>query len=368
MIRSLAHATDILWSFQRPGEALRLRDIMDRTGFHKGKCFRLLHSLHVLGFLDRTEKRYMLATEAPRRRRYHIGYASPGDLAFFAEVERSVVAAAAERGVLLTSVNNRLKPEIARRNARSLVTQRLDLVIEFQLDEALGPELASIYRKAEVPVVAVDVPIPGAHYFGADNYHAGLLAGRHLARWAVSQWHGKVDEVLVFDMPRVGAVPGARMRGALEGMKQVTRSAASWPVVTLPCPGMFEPALKKVRRHLRTSAAHRILVAAPNDPIGLGAARAFQEAGRDSSCAIVGHNGEPDARAELRERRTPFVATVAFFPERYGAGLIKLALDILSRHRPPSAVFMKHQIITPQNVDHLYPNDALGDARGYATF
>ena len=104
------------------------------------------------------------------------------------------------------------------------------------------------------------------------------------------------------------------------------------------------------------------------DPVGLGAARAFQETGQDGSCAIVRHNGEPDARADLRERRTPFVGTVAFFPERYGDGLVKLALGILSRHRPPFAVFMKHQIITPVNVDHLYPNDALGAVRGYAKF
>ena len=33
----------------------------------------------------------------------------------------------------------------------------------------------------------------------------------------------------------------------------------------------------------------------------------------------------------MREERTPFGGSVAFFPERYGNGIIKLALDILAR-------------------------------------
>jgi ribose transport system substrate-binding protein len=50
---------------------------------------------------------------------------------------------------------------------------------------------------------------------------------------------------------------------------------------------------------------------------------------------------------------------VAYFPEKYGDGLIRLALDILGRKSVPPAVFTDHQIITPDNVDHFYPNDSL---------
>jgi ribose transport system substrate-binding protein len=73
----------------------------------------------------------------------------------------------------------------------------------------------------------------------------------------------------------------------------------------------------------------------------------------------VGQNAEPDARAELREPRTPLVASVAYFPERYGDGLLKLALDILMQRQTPPALFVRHQLVTTENVDHLYPNDAL---------
>jgi ribose transport system substrate-binding protein len=73
----------------------------------------------------------------------------------------------------------------------------------------------------------------------------------------------------------------------------------------------------------------------------------------------VGQNAEPDARAELRSPRTPLIASVGFFPERYGDGLIKLAFDILAQRQTPPALFTRHHLITPDTVDHFYPNDAL---------
>jgi hypothetical protein len=44
IVKSLVHASKILEAFQSSGEVLRLRDIVERTGFGKGMCFRLLMS------------------------------------------------------------------------------------------------------------------------------------------------------------------------------------------------------------------------------------------------------------------------------------------------------------------------------------
>ncbi len=102
-----------------------------------------------------------------------------------------------------------------------------------------------------------------------------------------------------------------------------------------------------------------MLVGAANDSSALGALRAYEEAGRASECAIVGQNAEPEARAELRSANTRLIASVAYFPEKYGDGLLKLALELLSRKAVPPAVFTTHQTITTDNVDHFYPNDSL---------
>ena len=54
---------------------------------------------------------------------------------------------------------------------------------------------------------------------------------------------------------------------------------------------------------------------------------------------------------------TRLIGSVAFFPENYGGDVINVALDILHRRPVPPAVFVKHQLITPDTVDQLYPND-----------
>jgi len=361
LVKAIVHAAEVLWVFQFPGEALRLRDVMQRTGFTKGMCFRLLYTLHHCGLVEKVdENRYRLNAEVRRRKRYRIGDAAQGqDSSFPREVHAGLVGAAEREQIELIVVDNRYQPRVALRNAEHLIREGVDLVIEFQTDESVAPAISSRYREADIPMIAIDIPHPGATYFGANNYEAGLLAGRHLARWAKQHWNGAVDEILLLELARAGPLPRARMRGVMTGLKEILREGPAFPVVSLDGDGQFKTSLERVRRHLRHSRTQRVLVAAANDPSALGAARAFQEAGRDATCAIVGQNAEPDARAELRAPRTPLVASVGYFPERYGEGLIRLALDLLGRKAVPPAVFVKHQIITRENVDHYYPNDSL---------
>jgi ribose transport system substrate-binding protein len=151
----------------------------------------------------------------------------------------------------------------------------------------------------------------------------------------------------------------SRIGGVLAGFKETLRMADACPVTTLDGDGQFGASLERVRKHLQRGGARSVLVAAANDASALGAARAFEEAGRAEACAIVGQNAEPDARAELRRARTPLVASVGYFPELYGDALIKLSFDLLLKRQTPPAVFVRHHLVTAENVDHFYPNDAL---------
>jgi len=370
LIKSVVHASEVLGAFQHMGDALRLRDVMDRTGFGKGMCFRLLHTLHHCGFLEKTDgTRYRLTSEIRRRRRFRIGYAAQGqDTSFPREVQAGLVKAAEREAVDLVIVDNRYQPKTAIRNAEALVREGVHLVIEFQTDESVAPAIAATYLEANIPFIAIDIPHPGATYFGADNYTAGLLAGRTLARWARQHWNGVIDEILLIEIERAGSLPHARIKGVTAGIHEILRDTQACPMVSIDGDGQFKTSLERVRRHLRETKARHILVGSANDPSALGAVRAFQEAGRADTCAIVGQNAEPDARAELRQPRTPFIGSIGYFPEQYGDGLIKLALDILARKAVPPAVFVHHHVITRENVDHYYPNDALMGVSTYAGF
>jgi len=361
LVKSLVHASRVLQCFETGGEILRLRDVVARTGFNKGMCFRLLYTLHECGFVEKVgQNNYRLISEVRRRRTVRIGYAAQGqDTSFPREVRAGLVRAAEGKQVELIVVDNRYQPKVALRSADQLIREQVDLVIEFQTDESVAPAIASKYLEANIPFIAIDIPHPGATYFGANNYEAGLLAGRHLGRWARKQWEGEVDEILLIELARAGSLPQARIRGMLAGIHEVLHPAESCLEVHLDGDGQFNTALERVRKHLRETRARRILVGAANDPSALGALRAFEEAGRATQCAVAGQNGEPEARAELRVPRTRFIASVGFFPEKYGDGLIRLAQDILAKKPTPPAVFIQHHLLTSENVDHFYPNDSL---------
>ncbi len=361
IVKSLVHASQMLTAFQTAGETLRLRDVVERTGLGKGMCFRLLYTLHHCGFVEKVgENLYRLAGEVHQRRRYRIGYAAQGqDSSFPREVHEGLMRAAERERIELIVVDNRYQPKVALRNADLLIRENVDLVIEFQTDESAAPAIGSKYLDASIPVIAIDIPHPGATYFGANNYEAGLIAGRCLGRWAKKHWFGQVDEILLIELGRAGPLLRARVRGILTGIKEILPESEDCPVISIDGDGQFDPTFQRVRKRLRRSTAERVLVGAANDPSALGAVRAFEEAGRAANLSVVGQNAEPEARAELRAPHTPLVGSVGYFPEKYGEGLIRLALDILAKKSAAPALFIKHQLITAENVDHYYPNDSL---------
>ncbi len=361
LVKSVVHSSRVLSAFRTSGEALPLREITARSGLPKSMAFRLLYTLERCAMIEKVSANLYRSSLRPfKQRLYRIGYAAQGtDYQFSREVSDSLQRAAAAEGVELISVDNRYNPKIAQRNADVLVRERVDLVIEFQTDEQIAPIVAAKYGEANIPMIAIEIPHPGATYFGANNYEAGLIAGRYLGRWARQRWTGEIDEIVLVELKRAGSLPQMRLTGVLVGMKEVCPHLEHCRVTYVDGDGVLGDSFEAMRKHLRTSKSRRIAVGAVNDPSALGALRAFQEAGRTESCAIVSHNASPEGRAELRRPGTRLVGSVAYFPEKYGEQILKLALDILHRRPVPPAVFVKHQMVTPDNVNHIYPNDEL---------
>lgn len=295
-----------------------------------------------------------------KHRLYRLGYAAQGpDYQFSQDVSSSLQRAAAAEGIELISVDNQYNAKVAQRNADLLVRENVDLAIEFQTDENVAAVVAAKYREANIPMIAIDIPHPGATYYGANNYEAGLIGGRYLGRWVKEHWFSQVDEIILLELPRAGSLPRMRLTGMLVGLNLALPAAKNCKVTYLDGDGNVGPSLEAVRRYLRTSRSQRILVGAINDPSALGALRAFQEAGRTENCAIMGQNASPEGRAELRQPNTRLVGSVAYFPEKYGDDLIRVSLDILNQRQVPPAVFVEHKLVTPTTVDHYYPNDGL---------
>ena len=362
-VQAVLRACALLRAFRYRGEVLGLAELAERTGLSKTTVFRLMRSLVKGGLAERVEKGAYRTLVIPQANRVvRLGFAAQTDSEFSRQVALGMERASAREGVHLITVNNRYSARIALRNADLLIREGVDLVIEFQTYERVAPIIASKFLEANIPVIALEVPHPGATYFGANNYQAGLIGGRALGRWAKACWKGEVEEVLLLELPIAGSLPQLRITGFLAGLRQELPHLDQSAITRLDGKGGFERNLELVRRHLRRVPRRRTLIGGINDMAVLGAIRAFEEAGAGHLCAGLGQNGIIDARLELRRRGSRLVGTVAYFPQRYGDEVIPLALGILQRKPLPSAVFVKHQLLTAENVDLFYPLDLRSQA------
>src|SRR5262252_9188302 len=86
VVQSVVNAMGVLSAFRSQGESLRLKEIVERTGFNRCMCFRLLYTLHHCGFLEKVDaSRYRLSAERPCDRRFRLGFSCRGQDSGFAQ-------------------------------------------------------------------------------------------------------------------------------------------------------------------------------------------------------------------------------------------------------------------------------------------
>ena len=360
-IQSVVRACAILKSFDSGSTSLSLHEIAARCALSKPTVFRMLVTLVECGMLELHEKNsYRLAISQGRKKKFHLGYASQSEeFSFSRLVSESIRSSAYEAGVDLMVLSNCYSPKAAVRNAETFVREKVDLVIEFQTDQQSASIVASKLVEAGIPIIAIDIPHPGALYYGANNYRAGLLGGRALAHACTHQWGGTVDEVILLELSMAGPLPRSRLTGMLAGIREILPKVPDQRVHFIDGNGRYESSLEAVRKHLRKSKASNVLIGAMNDPSCLGALQAFEESGREQHCLAVGQNASIEARREMRMPDSRLVGSVSYYPENYGEAVIALALDKLHGKEVPPASFVRHQMITRENVDAAYPNDKL---------
>jgi ribose transport system substrate-binding protein len=340
---------------------LSLGEVVERTGFERTIVFRILKTLEEEGLLRRPEgRRYFSNFNLTTQNRFRIGYASQTRDSFSQAVTQGIRWAAGRHQIDLIEVENLYSVKVALRNAQKLVQQKVDLAIEFQVYERIGTQLAALYEQASIPVIAIEIPQPGAVFFGIDNHRVGQLAGKALVKAAQEHWHGEIDELLILDLEIAGSLPHLRVSGAESAVRKSLQG--SYQILHLDSRGEMDRSFELVRHHLQFSPKRKTLICGVNDLAVLGALRAFSEVGRSNFCLALGVGAFPEARRELRSPQTRLIGSIATFPERYGDNLIQIALDILHHKQVPPAVYAPIQLITPQNIDKFYPSTLFAGA------
>jgi ribose transport system substrate-binding protein len=348
LIPILSKALDVLELLEESHAPASLEDVFQRTKISKTSVYRILKTLVHRGYVAQGQNGLYRLVSRPRRLRFGFA-AQSAEMPFSVAVAQSVTAAAAASGIELLMLDNRYDADVAIQNAEEFVAKRVDLAIEFQVEERVAPRVAHIFKKADIPLVAIDVPHPNATYFGVDNFEVGYEAGALLAQHALRKWKGKVDWVLGIGFSEAGSLVQSRIAGAFDGVRERLADLPLDCFIQIEGRGMRLPSQHAVREFLR---GHRgdehILVAAATDSSALGVLDAARQAGREQDFAIAGQDCIPEVLAEMRSGSSAIIGSISHEAESYGPRLIQLGIAIMRGYAVPPFNYVHHRAVTPE--------------------
>ena len=340
-------------------ESVSLIELGRQTGVNKTTVLRILRTLEHHGWVSQPAPgRYRAAVRFSDNRSHRIGYSSrDNSLPFPHAVTDSLARCAATHGVELLSFDNRGSRAKTIRNAQRMIREKVDVAVVFQAESATGPQLSSLFNESGTPMISIDMAVAGASYFGADNYSAGLTAGRTMARSLQESGAAPLAELILLGNSQFGSLPAARLQGFATSFQKHHRPSAGLSLTTLDSRGSFEAGLRRLRAQMGGKRGRGVVVAV-SDPIAMGAVQAIEEAGRASDWMVWSFGGGPDIRLELRRPGSPLFGAMAFSPENYGDQIWSLVVRLFEKRPVPPAIFAKMRVMTRANIDTIYPLDA----------
>jgi ribose transport system substrate-binding protein len=281
-------------------------------------------------------------------------------IAYIAIVDNSMRRAAEEYGVELVFLDNEFKPEKALENAELIAGRSdIDLVFEFNYYQSMNNQLADIFAAGNKPVIAIDIPVPGSPYYGANNYLAGKVAGQGLADWSRTQWPGEPVDLVLVEQQSItggaGTLIEERTLGIIAGIQAGLPDLPVENIVRVEGGVNVDQAGEAIASALSAHPeAERILIGMLGDSNAVAAANAAGEAGRDVGVAGIGADDVAITALRTGEPAN-YIGTTTFFPEHYGDDLIPMGCDLLAGKQIPAQLYIDHTFMTRDNLNDFYP-------------
>src|ERR1700728_4374671 len=309
LIPVLSKALDILELVQAENQPMTLESVHRQTRISKTTVYRVLKTFVHRGYLSQSPDD--LYRQVTRQKKLRFGFAGQSaEMPFSNEVTESLKDAAASVGVDLLILDNRYDAATALKNAEEFVRSKVDLIIEFQVEQEVAPIIADKIAGAGIPLIAIDIPHPHATYFGVDNYRVGIEAGEALAAHATANWEGKVDWVIGLDIENAGPLVQSRITGVFQGIRNLLPDVPIEDFVRVDGRGMRDPSFRLIAEFLKRHPKDRhILIAAATDSSALGALEAVREQKREKHVAIAGQDCIPEAMEEMKRGDTPWIGS-----------------------------------------------------------
>jgi ribose transport system substrate-binding protein len=301
--------------------------------------------------------------------------------AFCVDLQNGILKAAEKAGVKVVAYNNEGGKEVD--NTRTMLSQKVDGAIMCYWDPNLAKTSISLLREKNIPILAVDIPMPGTCFLGVENYSVGQQGGEYIAKYIKDKWGGKLDLLVVINSPTEGELVAKRFQGQEDAiLKEISQPKDK--IEYADGGGWADGTLKVTRPILaKHPKAKNIAFVIENDPCSIAAVTALEEAGKAKNAIIVTQGVQSDTRPLIKAGNTPVKAGVAYFPENYadqGIGKLIEIIKLVKAGKPldeaykavikdatidfavekekyiAPAIYVKTELITPENIDSFYPN------------
>lgn len=280
---------------------------------------------------------------------------------FCQSVEQNIIEVAELAGFNksdLIILDNQVDATIGLQNADIVLSKRPDGFIEFQIDAKVNAIVGQKFKKAGIPVVAIDVEVPGSPFVGVDNYGASYQTGEWIIEQIESKWGGidNVDLIFLGMNEQAGEAVILRSVGTKDALVEKYGESVEEKIEMQHVAGTAESAQPVVAGIMaKYPDAENVVISTVNDQTIRGAISAVQAAGTLERENILYVAQGCDASGIEMIRNGEIDGDLAYFPEHYGWYAVPAILAMMQGQAVPPYMFVENVMITADNVDKWYP-------------
>jgi ABC-type sugar transport system substrate-binding protein len=242
-------------------------------------------------------------------------------------------------------------------NVQILANQNVNAMLLLQVDASAQAGIVKLLKAKHIPVLASDIPAPGAPFFSASDAVAGTQAGQGLVAAYKHDHLTQKPYVVLVDTPVAGPQVAKRMRNAKAAILKAF-------------PGLPSSHFVKVNVSLQTAteaynntknaeslipAGVPVLVTGVNDNITLGAYQALHAAHKGKPLIVIGIGGLNEGLQAVC-KDSAWAGTVDFAPYRQTGYIVSELLRLAQGKSVPSTFFSPTQVVNRAMVKKLYPS------------
>jgi ribose transport system substrate-binding protein len=321
---------------------------------------------------------------------YTFAYGNVADSSpLFKLVGDQMVADGKKVSITVKRFDNNFDPAKALSNAQLMVQQKPDLIIDWTGTESIGKSIGAVFKRADIPCVAVNQTVEGCPYFNLQNKLLGSGAADIVVPLMKEKGWTPADSTIVFLFnPGAGEEVNSNGRHfysfvakAFPEMEQLepdeitdkTTTVGDGPqFVQINGKDALEPSYTAMKQELTVLPKDRhLIVFTQNDDSALGAWRAITQAGKEDDTMIIGQGANAEGLKNLRENPS-WVAEGSVFFELWPQYLLAMGVSVLNGEKTPPLTLAPQTVLSKDNVakyygdgDHPIVSPPLADVNRY---